>query len=134
MLVQALTSLGFHTMHTDPGVFYTHENEHILILAVHVDDCIFTGSSNKLIMLYKQKLNTCYALTDLGPVHWLLGIRITHNQATHTISLLQATFIDTILACFSLSDTKPYGTPMVPGANYIKKDAPTTPEEIAHMK
>jgi reverse transcriptase-like protein len=79
MLVWALISLGFHTTHANPGVFYTHENEHILILAVHVDDCIFTGSSNKLIMVYKQKLNACYALTDLGLVHWLLGIRITCN-------------------------------------------------------
>jgi hypothetical protein len=60
-------------------VFFTHVDEHILMLAVHMVDCIFTGSSKELIMLYKQKLNDCYALTDLGPIHWLLGIKVTHN-------------------------------------------------------
>src|SRR6267142_4439955 len=92
-LVRALDGLDFHITYADPGVFFVRIGEHILILVVHVDDCMFTGSSMKLIMQYKQKLNAYYALTDLGPVHWLLGIKIMHNQATHTISLSQLTFI-----------------------------------------
>jgi len=78
-LVCALDSLDFHITYANLRVFFVRIGEHILILAVHVDDCMFTGSSTKLIMQYKQKLNACYALTDLGPVHWLLGIKITHN-------------------------------------------------------
>ncbi len=104
------------------------------MLAVHVDDCIFTGSSKELIALYKQKLNGCYALTDLGPVHWLLGIKVMRNRAERTISLSQTSFIDTILSCFSLHDAKPYGCPMTPGAVYSKKDSPSNPEKTAHMK
>jgi len=92
-LVRALNGLDFHITYADPRVFFVHIGKHILILVVHVDDCMFTGSSMKLIMQYKQKLNAYYALTDLGPVHWLLGIKIMHNQATHTISLSQLTFI-----------------------------------------
>jgi hypothetical protein len=68
-LVYTLMSLGFQTTCVDPGVFFAHVDEHILILAVHVDDCILTGSSNKLITLYKKKLNACYVLTDLGPLY-----------------------------------------------------------------
>ena len=74
------------------------------------------GSSNDLVAEYKEKINTCYALTDLGPVHWLLGIRITCDCQAHTISLLQVLYIDSILAQFSLSDAKPCGSPMVSGA------------------
>ena len=75
-LSHALTNLRFCVSNADLGVFYTCMDEHILVLAVHMDDCIFTGSSKELIVLYKQKLNDCYALTDLGPIHWLLGIKV----------------------------------------------------------
>jgi reverse transcriptase-like protein len=109
-------------------------DKHILVLTVHMDDCIFIGSSKELIALYKQKLNDCYALTDLGPIHWLLGIKVTCNRAAHTISLLQTSFIDTILSHFSLDDAKPYGYPMAPGAIYSKKDLPSSAKEIACMK
>ena len=133
-LVRALEGLDFHITHADPGVFYIRIGEHILILAVHVDDCMFTGSCSKLIARYKQELNACYALTDLGPIHWLLGIKITRDRAARTISLSQSSFIDSILSRFSLADAKPYGSPMIPGAIYSKKSAPSNPEEAARMK
>ena len=133
-LVRALTKLGFHITHADPGVFYARVDEHILILAVHVDDCILTGSSSELITRYKEKLNACYALTNLGPVQWLLGIKITRNRAARTISLSQTSFIDAILSRFSMTDAKPYGSPMIPGAIYSKANSPSNPEEATHMQ
>ena len=51
----------------------------ILILAIHVDDCVFTGSSGLLINQYKSHINSYYVLTDLGPVHWLLGVKVMHD-------------------------------------------------------
>ena len=93
---------------------------HILIIAIHVDDCAFTGSSPSLIDEYRGKLNARYSLTDLGPIHWLLGIKITHNRPARTISLSQTSYIDSIIMHFNLNDAKSYGTPMVPGAIYLK--------------
>jgi hypothetical protein len=84
-LARALKSLGFSISIADPGVFIAHVGDEILILAVHVDNCILTGSSAKLIAEFKKKLNSCYALTDLGPVHWLLGIKVTCDCAAHDI-------------------------------------------------
>ena len=134
VLVRTLDGLDFKITYADPGVFFVHVGEHVLILAVHVDDCMFTGSSIKLIMLYKEKLNACYALTDLGPIHWLLGIKITRDRAARTISLSQSSFIDSILSRFSFSDIKPYGCPMIPGSTYSKSDSPSSPEEAVRMK
>jgi hypothetical protein len=76
-LVCALADLGFQVTQADPGVFYMRRDHHILILIIHVDDCIMTGSSKMLIHAYKKKLNSQYELTDLGPVNWLLGISKT---------------------------------------------------------
>lgn len=57
-------------------MFCTFINDHILILAIHVDNCLLTGSSSKLITVYKQQLNAKYLLTDLGKIHWLHSIKV----------------------------------------------------------
>ena len=133
-LSRALADLSFSVSQADPGVFYANIGEDILILAVHVDDCMFTGSSSPLVMLYKSKINDCYALTDLRPLHWLLGIKVVRDQAEHTISLSQTAYIDSILSRFALVDVKPYSSPMISGLIYTKNDSPSTPEEVAQMK
>ena len=63
----------------DPGVFIAQIRDSVLLLVVHIDNCTMTGSSVKLIAVYKGKLHKQYTLTDLGPVNWLLGIQIMHN-------------------------------------------------------
>ena len=78
---------------------------------------------------YKQQLNDCYSLTNLGLIHWLLGIKITCNCKARTISLSQTLYIDTILSCFSLSEAKSVATPITPGANLTKEDAPSDETE-----
>jgi hypothetical protein len=65
-LTRALKSLGFCASMANPRVFIAQVNGHILILAVHVDDCVLTGSSSKQIAEYKLKLNSCYAMTSEG--------------------------------------------------------------------
>jgi hypothetical protein len=62
-----------------------------------------------------------------------LGIKVTRDRETHTISLSQSAYIKAILAHFFLSDAKPSDTLMAPGANYSKKDSPTSPTEMACM-
>ena len=101
---------------------------------MHVDDCVLTGSSSEQIAECKLKLNSCYMLTDLGPVHWLLGIKVTCDRAVHTILLSQEAYIDAKLSRFTLSDAKAYGMPMTPGTIYSKKDTPSSPNESVHMK
>ena len=133
-LSRALANLGFRTTQADPGVFVAYDQGHILILVVHVDDCTFTGSSAKLIFAYKKKINDCYVLTDLGPIGWLLGIKITRNREERTISLSQSSYIDSILEHYGLKDAKPYATPMVLGVTYSRHDSPSTPTESHRMR
>jgi hypothetical protein len=114
-------------------VFITQIDNNVLILAVHVDDCTLTESSSKLITEHRKKLDSKFPLTDLGPIHWLLRIQVTCDRDARSLSLSQSSFIDTILAHFSLADAKPYGMPMVPTANYSKCDSPTSPADVARM-
>jgi hypothetical protein len=129
-----LADLGFCVSTADPGVFLAKPENKLLILSIHVDDCILTGSSLELISQYKSKLNDCYALTDLGPINWLLGIKITRDRSAPTISLSQTSYIDYIVSRFGLSDAKSYSTPMVPGVIYSRNDCPSDPAEASRMK
>jgi len=129
----AVTDLGFQVTGADPRVFVTHIKKHILVLTVYVDDCTMTGSSPKLIAVYKGKLHEWYALTDLGPVSWLLGIQVTHDREMWAISLSQEAYIKTIIARFVLANAKPYSTPMVPSTSYSKDNSPASVNDAARM-
>jgi len=74
-----LADLGFHASAADPRVFYTRIWGNILIVTAHVDNCAMTGNSGRLITVYKAKLNDKFPLTDLRPIHSLLGIEVTRD-------------------------------------------------------
>ncbi|TFY61298.1 hypothetical protein EVG20_g7113 [Dentipellis fragilis] len=117
----------------DPGIFIARVDDHITILAIHIDDSTLTGSSPALLQSYKEQLNARYTLTDLGPIHWLLGIKVTCDRDARTISLSQTSYIDSILARFNFVDAKPLSMPMIPGVSYSKDDCPTSPADVARM-
>ena len=80
ILHKMLMDLGFRVSSTNLGMFYMHIRKHLLMLAVHIDDCGMMGNLPKLIALYKWKLNNHYTLMKLRPVNWLLGIKVTRDQ------------------------------------------------------
>ncbi len=132
-LKRTLADLGFRISEVDPGVFHTCIGDDPVIIAVHVDDCAITSSSMKALQESKRHINECHSITDLGPIHWLLGIKITRDCDAHTITLSQESYIDTITQHFNLGDTKPINTPMIPTISYSTKDAPTDKTDAAHM-
>ena len=58
----------------------------------------------------KDLLKSEFKVTDLGNLHWLLGIRIEYRD--HDIALLQSAYIDTILKHFGLYDCNPVTYPL----------------------
>ena len=133
-LCRALNELGFTRTEADHGVFFREVGTHIVILAVHVDDCMITGSSGKLISGFKKEINEKYKITDLEPAHWLLGIKITCDFVNKTIALSQHSYIESIIARFNFDDLKPLSTPMDPSIQLLKSQSPTKLVDIAKMK
>ena len=121
-----LADLGFKKWEADPAIFYIHTSKNILILAIHVNDCTITGSSDDLIQSYKLKIKSKYDLMDLRPIHWLLGIKITQDHENCTISLSQSSYINSPLRQFNFTDLRPFSTPMNPNIWYPKNQCPQT--------
>jgi hypothetical protein len=132
---QALGELGFKRTEADHAVFLkTWKNGERVILAVHVDDCLATGSNQILVNEAKERVNGKYKMTDLGPCKWLLGIKIERDLKNHTTSLSQHAYIESILACFNFDDVKPLSTPIDPNVPLTKAQSPSTLAEIAKMR
>ena len=79
-LSKSLGELGLTRAHADWGVFYGQIGHDILVLASHVNDCTVTGNSATLIHSFKQEVGSRYKITDLGPISWLLGMKVTRDR------------------------------------------------------
>jgi len=92
--------LGFVQSDVDQAVFYHHsgDNGHAtIIIVVHVDDCTIAASTLLLIVAFKCQISEYVEITDLGELHWLLGIEIKCDHDCRTIHLSQCSYIDSII-------------------------------------
>lgn len=86
---QTGADISLQKSEADPAILYVYIGSEVIILAIHVDDCTITGSSEALQKDYKAHVGEKFKPTDLGLVLWLLSFAITHNQVAHTITLSQ---------------------------------------------
>lgn len=133
-LYKALCELGFKQMEVDHGVFIKQVGKDLVVLTVHVDDCMVTGSSSFQINQFKIEMNKKYKLTDLGPENWLLGIKITRDITNKSISLSQHSYIGAIVTHFNFDDLKPSAIPIDPSVPLLKSQSPSKLKDIARMK
>jgi Reverse transcriptase (RNA-dependent DNA polymerase) len=134
-LTSIFTSLGFKWCSVDEAVFFkvdTHKGD-LTITAVHVDDCTIAATCIRLIEELKAGLHQHIEVTDLGELHWMLGIEIKHNREAGTIHLSQRAYIDMILHRYNFADLKPLLTPMDVQVRLSSEQAPTSTTECAIM-
>ena len=133
-LREALVRFGFTRCQVEHCVFYKHKDGHLAIIVVAVDDLTLTASSVALMHATKAQLKTKFNMTDDGDIHWLLGIKITHDRNARTISLSQKSYIDSMLSRYHLNRAKLVSIPMESGLKLSIKQCPHMPEEIERMK
>jgi hypothetical protein len=100
---------------------------------VHVDNCTIAASTIRLVEDLKDGLRQHVEVTDLGTLHWMLGIEVQHNRAGCTIHLSQCAYIDSILCRYHLHELKSLSTPMDTQVRLTSKQALLTAAEFAAM-
>jgi len=60
-------------------MFHKCANGEIIIIVVTVDDLTLTSSSKHLLDTCKDELQSEFDITDLGPIHWLLGVEVKRD-------------------------------------------------------
>ena len=121
-------------MEANWGVFITNIAEHILILMSHADDCMITGDLSTLIKAFKHEISLPFQITNLGSINWLLGMKVTQDCQACTISLLQESYVNGILAKYNFVDMKPISISLDPHIQLSEKQSPKTTNEIACMQ
>ncbi|KAK2068872.1 hypothetical protein P8C59_003488 [Phyllachora maydis] len=67
------------------GVFYNAKTCHFIV--TYIDDCLFIGPDIGYITDLKKRLNKVYAIEDLGPAAYFLGIQIKRDRPNRRLWL-----------------------------------------------
>jgi len=91
-----LLQLGFTASKADSSLFFLRTPTYCIFILIYVDDIILTGSSSSAIKDLLVQLRMEFAVKDLGPFHYFLGVEVTKvpyglmlSQQRHIMSLLQ---------------------------------------------
>src|SRR5713226_2975871 len=120
-----LLDTGFSRCHSDPNVYTKKVGNHLIILVLYVDDLILTGSDPNLITHVKSYLKQTFEMSDLGHLHYFLGLQIL--QTKEGIFLSQSKYACDLLRRFHMEDCKPAPSPFQSG---VKLSATCTSPEV----
>ena len=70
-----LQQLGFEKSEVDPNLYFIVVGEDPLILLLYVDDLFIIGAK-RLISSYKESLASEFEMTDIGLMHYFLGLEV----------------------------------------------------------
>ncbi|KAH9309431.1 hypothetical protein KI387_037342, partial [Taxus chinensis] len=105
-----LISHGFERNPYDPNLYLKKQGGEIVIVVVYVDDLVITGSSVKMIDATKKDFNRSFDMTDLGLMHYCLGLEVWKKE--NHIFVSQLKYTKTTLEKFRMMDCTPIATPM----------------------
>jgi len=121
-LKEFLFSYGFTSVNcSDTFLRWTDGTNH-MHLVYHVDDILFSFSSNDVASTFKSALLTRFEGTDGGLVTKYVGLDI--EQDGDNIHITQEPLVRELLERFDMSHCSPVLTPMEPGTHLLNSDRP----------
>jgi hypothetical protein len=100
---------------SDPNVYMLRTSDSLLILALYVDDLLIIGSLTSVIAMIKGTLHDRFSMTDMGPLHYFLGLKI--NQNASCIKLSQTKYACDLLVRFHMTNCKSSTPPFFSGVH-----------------
>lgn len=102
--------LSFRQSRADPSLFVYDRGSSMAYLLLYVDDIALTTSTPELLQQIIYGLASDFELTDLGRLHYFLGIAITYN--VEGLLLSQHNYVADILHRASMTNFNPCSTPV----------------------
>ena len=133
---KAVKGWGFKHLDSEWCVYWRQNSSGTVIFAVHVDDIISIAPTPSMNEAFKSQLKDRWDISDLGPAKFALGIAISRNPSSGTISISQTALIDRVVDQFNQRDAHPVDVPMVAGLQLRRPDKadPIPPEVAAWME
>ena len=77
---------GFSRCHSDNIVYTKKVGKSLIILVLYVDDLILTSSDPNLINHVNSSLKKNFEMTDLGHLHYFLGLQVFKSKEGISLS------------------------------------------------
>ena len=90
----------------------------MLVVCVYVDDLIFTGNDVVMFEKFKKTMMIEFDMTDLGMLHYFVGIEVVQSAAGIFIS--QKKYVKEILDRFQMTNCNSVNTPIEYGLKLTK--------------
>jgi len=109
---------GYGKCDREPTLHIKESDGKILIVILYVNDLIFTGTDDFLIIEFKKFMKNEFEITDLGLLRYFLGIEVKKTE--NVIFISQAKYVAEILERFNMKNNKPTPTPTFMGLKLSK--------------
>ncbi|GKE87758.1 ribonuclease H-like domain-containing protein [Tanacetum coccineum] len=117
------TLVGFHHSKSDSSLFIFHHGSEVAYFLIYVDNILLIASSLALLQQVISSLHSEFAMTDLGPLNYFLGISATRtcsgmflSQSKYANEILERAYMEHCNPCRTPFDTEsklgPEGDPV----------------------
>jgi hypothetical protein len=130
-LDDTLLSFGFSRCPSEPAIYTKRIDNRQLVIRVYVDDLMITGSRSKDINQFKWEMAKVFKMSDLGLLHYYLGIEIKQGQ--EGVSLCQGAYAAKILEKTGLADCNSCQVPMEPRLKLSKESDQPGVDQTEYM-
>ncbi|CAI7804730.1 unnamed protein product, partial [Closterium sp. NIES-53] len=108
-----LAALGFAPSTADSSLFLRIDTSlPPFYILVYVDDLVFATADTAGLAHVKSELQKRHTCTDLGELRSYLGLQITRDRASRTITFTQSHMVQQVLQRFDFTYSSPQATPL----------------------
>ena len=76
------------------------------MVIIYVDDIIILANRMSCMKALKAMLDSEYEMSDLGELHFCLGVEFVRDRAARTITMSQGKYVVDVLKRFGMEDCK----------------------------
>lgn len=109
---------GFKKSVSEPTLYVQIKGK-ICSVSLYVDDLIITGNDSKMIEEFKQEMMKSFEMSDLGLMHYFLGMEVCQDDG---IFISQKKYAEDLLKKFNMADCKPVATLLIANEKLKKED------------
>ena len=105
-----LHTIGFVATRSDSSLFVLRRGSSTAYLLLYVDDMVLSASSDALLQDIIAKLQAEFAVKDMGPLHFFLGVDVRRRGSDFFLS--QTKYAEELLDRAGMMNCKPAATPI----------------------
>ena len=103
---ETVKTYGFEQNFDEPCVYKYMKEKKVVFLVLYVDDIVLIGNDVETLSNVKKWLTEQFQMKDLAEPSYILRIQIIRYRKNKLLALSQASYIDKVLARFSMQDSK----------------------------